>query len=84
MIFFLVITNKTKKCFFLGRHLWHMEIPELGVRSELLAYTTAMATPDLSHIWDLSCSLQQCQILNSLSEARDQTHILTDTMSLTL
>ena len=27
-----------------------------------------------SHICDLHHSLQQCRILNSLSEARDQTH----------
>ena len=32
--------------FFLGPHLWHMEVPRLGVKSELqvLAYTTATAT----------------------------------------
>ena len=27
--------------FFLGTHLWHMEVPTLGVESELPAYTTA-------------------------------------------
>ena len=34
--------------FFLGPHLWHMEVPRLGVESELqsLAYTTATAMPD--------------------------------------
>ena len=33
---------------FLGLHLWHMEVPRLGVESELglPAYTTATATPD--------------------------------------
>ena len=33
-----------------------MEVPELGVELELqlLAYTTATAAPDLSHICDLS------------------------------
>ena len=37
---------------FLGPHLGHMEVPEIGVESELqlLAYTTAIATPDPSHI----------------------------------
>ena len=37
---------------FLQPHLWHMEIPSLGVKLELelQAYTTATATPDLSHI----------------------------------
>ena len=67
----------------LGPHLHHMEVPRLRVESELQlpAYTTAIAMPDPSHIYDLCCSLQQCWILNPLSEARDQTHILTDTMS---
>ena len=35
----------------LGLHLPHKEVPRLGVESE--AYTTATATPDLSHICDL-------------------------------
>ena len=57
----------------------HMEVPRLGVKSELqpLAYTAATATPDLSHICDLLHSSQQCQILNPLNEARDRTHDLT-------
>ena len=40
---------------FLGPHLWHMEVPRLGVESELqlLAYATAIAMPDLSRICDL-------------------------------
>ena len=51
-----------------------MEVPRLGVESELqlLAYTTATATRDLSHIYDLHhSSLTQ-------SEARDGTCILMD------
>ena len=58
---------------FLGLHLQHMEVPRLGVRSglQLLAHATATATLDLSYICDLHCSSQQCQILNSLREARD-------------
>ena len=38
---------------------WHMEVPTLGVELEpqLLAYTTVMATWDLSHFCDLCCSL---------------------------
>ena len=58
---------------FLELHLRHMEVPRLGVELELqlLAYTTASATQDLSHICDLHLSLQQHQILNPLSEARD-------------
>ena len=45
-----------------------MEVPRLRVESELqlLAYPTATATQDLSHICDLHHSLQQCQILNLL------------------
>ena len=58
-----------------------MEFPRLGVKPELqlLAYSTAATTPDLSHICDLYHGLQQCQILNPLSQARDHTQILTDT-----
>ena len=39
----------------LGPRAWHMEVPRLGVDSELqvLAYTTATATQDLSLICDL-------------------------------
>ena len=60
-----------------------MEFPGLGVESELQlqAYTTATAALDPSHICDLCCRLQQCWILNPLSEARGQTCILTDTVS---
>ena len=32
--------------------------------------------PDPSHVCDLYCSSQQCQIFNPLSEARDRTHNL--------
>ena len=67
--------------FCLGPHLPHMEVPRLGVESELqlLAYTTANATWDLSHICNLHHSSRQRQILYPLSKARDQTHILVDT-----
>jgi len=56
-----------------------MEIPRLGVESELqlLAYATATATRDPSHICDHSS--WQCWIPNPLSKTRDQTHILMDT-----
>ena len=39
---------------FLGPYPWHMEVPRLGVELELQlpAYTTATATPDLSHVCD--------------------------------
>ena len=66
--------------FFAGPHPQHTEGPRLGVESErqLLAYTTATATPDPSRICDLYRSSQQRQILNLLSEARDRTRILMD------
>ena len=63
-------------CFcFLGPHLWHMEVPRLGVESELQlpAYATATATgdpsyttpqltavPDPSRAFSVHCSSQQC------------------------
>ena len=68
---------------FLGPHLWHMEVPRLGVKLELQlpAYTTAAAVLDPSCICDLYHSLWQHWILNPLSESRARTHILTDTIS---
>ena len=65
---------------FLGPHLWRMEVPRLGVQSELqlLFYTTATATRDLRRICDLRHSSRPHWILNPLSEARDPTHILLD------
>ena len=63
---------------FLGLHPAHMELPRLGVKSELHlpAYTTATATSDPSCGCDLHHSSWQCRILNPLSEARDWTCIL--------
>ena len=62
--------------FFLGPPLRHMEVPRLGVESELQlpATATATATPDLSHVCDPHHSSQQHQAPNPLSEARDGTH----------
>ena len=58
--------------FFLGSHLPHMEVPRRGIQFEmqLLAFGTAIATRDLSHICNLRCSSWQHWILNSLSKAR--------------
>ena len=61
---------------FLGPHLQHMEVPSLGVKSELQPPAAATATPDPSSICDLHHSSQQCWICNLLSEARDQTYNL--------
>ena len=57
-----------------------MEVPRLGVESELylLAYTTATETPDLSHICHIHHSSQQYEILNPPREARDRTCVLMD------
>ena len=64
--------------FFLGPHPRHMEVPRLGIQSELqpLAYATATATSDPSCICDLHHSSRQHLILIPLSEARDQTRNL--------
>ena len=58
--------------FFLWPHVRHMEVPRLGVKSELHlpAYNTATAMPDPTCICDLHHSSQQYQILNPLSKAR--------------
>ena len=66
--------------FFLGLYLQHMGTSRLGVESELQlpAFATATAMWDWSCVCDLYHSSWQCQILNPLSEARDQTHILMD------
>ena len=61
--------------FFLGLRLRHMEVSRLAVESDL----QLLATMDPKHFWDLHCSLQQQWILNPLSEARDQTHVLMNT-----
>ena len=59
---------------FLGPHLLHVQVPRLGAELELQvpAYITDTAMPDPSR--------SQCQILNPLSEARDEIQVLMDTM----
>ena len=66
---------------FLGLHLQHMEVPRLGVESELqlLAYATATAMQDLSRVCNLYHSSRQHWILNLLNKAKDQTSIFMDT-----
>ena len=67
--------------FFLESNLQHMEVPRLGVKSELQlpAYATATATLDPSHFYDLHHGSQQRRILNPLIKARYRNHVLTDT-----
>ena len=57
---------------FLGSHPWHMEVPSLGVESELQppAYATAIEKPDPSCVFDLHHNSQQCQILNPLRQGQ--------------
>ena len=69
-------------CFcFLGLYPWHLEVPRVGVESELQlqAYSTVTAMQDPRRICDLHHISRQCRILNPLGKARDQTHILRDT-----
>ena len=65
---------------FLGLHLQHIEVPRLGAELELQlpAYATATETQDPSHVCNPRS--QQHQILNPLSEARDQIHVFIDTI----
>ena len=65
---------------FLRPHLWHMDIPRLGVESELHlpAYTTATATQDASCLCKLHHSSWQHQMLDPLCKVRDQTCIFMD------
>ena len=65
---------------FLEPHVWHMEVPRLGVKSELQlpSYTTAIAMQDPSWVSQLHHRSQQCWILNPLSKARDRTGVLKD------
>ena len=55
MIDLLTKINKTFFFCFLGPHPHHMEVPKLEVKLELQlpAYTTTIATQNLSHICDL-------------------------------
>ena len=67
--------------FFYWLHLRHVEIIGPGVELELqlLAYAVATATLDPSCVCNLHHSLWQHWILNSLSKARDQILIFTET-----
>ena len=60
---------------FLGLLSGHMEVPRLGIQSELLlpVYATATAMQDPSRVCNLHHSSRQRQILNLLSEARIRT-----------
>jgi len=53
---------------------------QIGARAAVPTYATVTETWDLSQICDLHHGLWQHQVLDPLSEARDQTCILTETM----
>ena len=59
MVSCLIFKSLSHFFFFLWPHLWHVEVPRLGVELELQLqiYATAMATVDLSHTGDLCHSL---------------------------
>ena len=59
--------------YFLGPHLWHMDVPRLGVELELqlLAYPTATEIPDKRCACELHQSPQQRWILKPLNRDRD-------------
>ena len=67
--------------FFFSAVPLHMDIPRLGIESELQLppYASTTATPDPCYICNLHHSAQQCQILNPLSRARVWIHILMHT-----
>ena len=77
---------KSLSSFFGGRggplicSIWKFLRPGVKLELQLQAYAIAMATQVSSRNCGLHCSFRQCQILNSLSETRDQTHILVETM----
>ena len=58
-----------------------MEVPRLGVKSELQLpfYTTATAMQDLSQVYNLSTAHHNARSLNPLSKIRDLACILTNT-----
>ena len=76
-----VLPKRLDFVFFLWLPLWYMEVPRLGVEweTQLPAYITTTATQDSSSVCDLHHSSWQSQLLNPLSEARNQTSILMDT-----
>ena len=65
---------------FLGLHPRHMEVPRLGVKSELQlpAYNTATATPDPTRVCNLHHSSRQRRVLKPLSKDRNLTCVRMD------
>ena len=63
---------------FLGPCAWHMKVPGSGLIGAVAA-SLRQSYSNASCVCDLHHSSWQCQILNTLSGARDQTCILMDT-----
>ena len=68
-----------KHRYFLGVHPQHMGVSKLEVESELQLPAYSHSNTGSEPHLDLHHSSQQCRILNSLSQVRDRTRILTDT-----
>ena len=71
---YIFLVKTTVRFFvFLGPHPRDMDVPRLGVQwdLQLLAYATATAMQDPSHVHDPHHSPWHYQIPNSLSEAKD-------------
>ena len=66
---------------FLGPHLWHMEVPRLGIELlelQLQAYATATVMPDLNCVCEYTTALGSARSLTHCVR-RDRTCILMDT-----
>ena len=57
----------------------HMEVPRLGVESELWSLPQPQQHQVKAESETYTVALQECWILNPLSKVRDQTHIRMDT-----
>ena len=78
LLFFFFFFFFLSFCYFFGPLPRHMKVPRLGVELELepLAYASATATGDPSHVCNLYNSSQPRRIFNALIEARDRTRNL--------
>ena len=73
----IVRNNSYISFFFLGPHPQHKEVPRLGVKLELypLAYGTATAMLNQSHVCDAHRSSWQCWILERGQGLNMPTHV---------
>ena len=67
--------------FLITAALWHVKVPRIWVKWEMqLRPPPNHSNTNPSLLCDLHRSLWQCQLLNPLSQARDQTCILRDNL----